>query len=125
MPDCRVSKLELQLLEKLWELGRASIREVRESLPDKHRPAYTTVQTMIYRLEEKGAVKRVKKIGNAHLFEAALTRKAVHHRLIGDLLDFFGGSPAPVVSHLIETGKLTLADVQAIEKRLGALEKGK
>jgi predicted transcriptional regulator len=125
MPDCRVSKLELQLLEKLWELGRASIREVRESLPDKHRPAYTTVQTMIYRLEEKGAVKRVKKIGNAHLFEAALTRKAVHHRLIGDLLDFFGGSPAPVVSHLIETGKLTLADVRAIEKRLGALEKGK
>jgi predicted transcriptional regulator len=125
MPGCRVSKLELQLLEKLWELGRASIREVRESLPDKHRPAYTTVQTMIYRLEEKGAVKRVKKIGNAHLFEAALTRKAVHHRLIGDLLDFFGGSPAPVVSHLIETGKLTLADVQAIEKRLGALEKGK
>jgi predicted transcriptional regulator len=125
MPDCRVSKLELQLLEKLWALGRASIREVQESLPDKHRPAYTTVQTMIYRLEEKGAVRRVKKIGNAHLFEAILTRKDVHHRLIGDLLDFFGGSPAPVVSHLIETGKLTLADVQAIEKTLGALEKKK
>ncbi len=123
MPDCRVSKLELQLLEKLWELGSASIREIQEGLPDKHRPAYTTVQTMIYRLEEKGAVKRVKKIGNAHLFEAILTRKAVHRRLIGDLLDFFGGSPAPVVSHLIETGKLTLADVQAIEKTLGALEK--
>jgi predicted transcriptional regulator len=122
MPDCRVSKLELQLLEKLWELGRASIREIQESLPNKHRPAYTTVQTMIYRLEEKGAVRRVKKIGNAHLFEAILTRKAVHHRLIGDLLDFFGGSPAPVVSHLIETGKLTLADIQAIEKRLGEVE---
>jgi len=123
MSDCRVSKLELQLLEKLWELGSASIREIQEALPDKHRPAYTTVQTMIYRLEEKGAVRRVKKIGNAHLFEAILTRKAVHRRLIGDLLDFFGGSPAPVVSHLIETGKLTLADVQAIEKTLGALEK--
>jgi predicted transcriptional regulator len=123
MSDCRVSKLELQLLEKLWELGSASIREIQEALPDKHRPAYTTVQTMIYRLEEKGAVRRVKKIGNAHLFEAILTRKAVHRRLIGDLLDVFGGSPAPVVSHLIETGKLTLADVQAIEKTLGALEK--
>lgn len=123
MADCRVSKLELQLLEKLWELGRASIREIQESLPSKHRLAYTTVQTMIYRLEEKGAVRRVKKIGNAHLFEAILTRKAVHHRLIGDLLDFFGGSPAPIVSHLIETGQLTLADVQMIEKTLGELEK--
>ena len=123
MPDCRVSKLELQLLEKLWELGCASIREIQEGLSSKHRPAYTTVQTMIYRLEEKGAVRRVKKIGNAHLFEAIVTRKAVHRRLIGDLLDFFGGSPAPVVSHLIETGKLTLADVQAIEETLGELEK--
>jgi BlaI family penicillinase repressor len=123
MPDCRVSKLELQLLEKLWELGCASIREIQEGLSSKRRPAYTTVQTMIYRLEEKGAVRRVKKIGNAHLFEAILTRKAVHRRLIGDLLDFFGGSPAPVVSHLIETGKLTLADVQAIEETLGELEK--
>ena len=108
---------------KALELRCASIREIQEGLSSKHRPAYTTVQTMIYRLEEKGAVRRVKKIGNAHLFEAILTRKAVHRRLIGDLLDFFGGSPAPVVSHLIETGKLTLADVQAIEKTLGELEK--
>jgi predicted transcriptional regulator len=118
MPDCHISKFELELLERLWELGRASVREIQESLPDERRLAYTTVQTMIYRLEEKGAVRRVKKIGNAHVFEAILTRKAVHHRLVGDLLDVFGGSPAPVVSHLVETGKLTLADVKAIQKML-------
>jgi BlaI family penicillinase repressor len=122
MPDCRVSKFEIELLESLWELGRASVREIQESLPDERRLAYTTVQTMIYRLEEKGAVRRVKKIGNAHIFEAILTRKAVHRRLIDDLLDSFGGSPAPVVSHLVETGKLTLADVKAIEKTLASKE---
>jgi BlaI family transcriptional regulator, penicillinase repressor len=123
MTDCRVTKFELQLLEKLWALGRASVREIQESLPKEDRPAYTTVQTMIYRLEEKGAVKRVKKIGNAHVFEAILTRKAAHRRLIGDLLDLFGGSSAPVVAHLIETGKLSLADIRAMEKALDA--KGK
>ena len=123
MADCRVTKFELQLLEKLWELGPVSVREIQESLPEKNRPAYTTVQTMIYRLEEKGAVKRVKKIGNAHIFEASLTRKAAHRRLIGDLLDLFGGSPAPVVSHLVETGMLTLADVRGIEKMLESMEK--
>jgi predicted transcriptional regulator len=125
MQACRVTKFELQLLEKLWELGPVSVREVQESLPEKNRPAYTTVQTMIYRLEEKGAVKRVKKIGNAHVFEATLTRKAAHRRLIGDLLDLFGGSPTPVVSHLIETGKLTLADVRGIEKILESMEQKK
>jgi predicted transcriptional regulator len=119
----RISRFELQLLEKLWELGPCSVREVQESLPEKERPAYTTVQTMIYRLEEKGAVRRVKKIGNAHLFQAILTRKVVHRRLIGDLLSLFGGSAAPVVSHLVETGKLTLADVKELEKRLAAMEK--
>lgn len=123
MADCRVTKVELQLLEKMWELGPASVREIQESLPEKNRPAYTTVQTMIYRMEEKGAVKRVKKIGNAHIFEATLSRKAAHRRLIGDLLDMFGGSPAPVVSHLIETGKLTLADIRDMEKMLDAKER--
>ncbi len=123
MPEPRISRFELQLLDKLWDLGPSSVREIQESLPEKDRPAYTTVQTMIYRLEEKGAVSRVKKIGNAHLFQAALTRKAVHRRLIGDLLSLFGGSAAPVMSHLIETGKLTLADVKQLEKRLVA-EKG-
>ncbi len=122
MPETRVSRFELQLLEKLWDLGPASVREIQESLPEQDRPAYTTVQTMIYRLEEKGAVRRVKKIGNAHVFQAVLTRKAVHRRLISDLLNVFGGSPAPVMSHLIETGKLTLADVKELEKRLTAVE---
>ena len=119
----RVTNFEFQLLEKLWELGPSSVREIQESLPEEHRPAYTTVQTMIYRLEEKGAVRRMKKIGNAHVFEAVFTKKAVHRRLIGDLLDLFGGSPAPVVSHLIETGKLTLADIRAIERELAKTEK--
>jgi BlaI family penicillinase repressor len=124
MPEPRISRFELQLLKKLWDLGPCSVREVQESLPEEDRPAYTTVQTMIYRLEEKGAVCRVKKIGNAHVFEAVLTRQAVHHRLIGDLLSLFGGSAAPVVSHLVETGKLTLEDVKELEKRIAALEKG-
>lgn len=123
MAQPRLSHFELQLLEKLWSLGPSSVREIQESLPQKDRPAYTTVQTMIYRLEQKGAVARVKKVGNAHVFEAALTRKAVHRRLISDLLKVFGGSPEPVMSHLIETGKLTLADVKELEKTLAAMEK--
>lgn len=123
MPSLRVTKFEFELLQKLWDLGPASVREIQQSLPDEHRPAYTTVQTIIYRLEEKGAVRRIKKIGNAHVFEAALTRKAVYRRFINDLLDLMGGSPAPVMSHLIETGKLTLADIRAIEKELAAKEK--
>jgi predicted transcriptional regulator len=122
MADPRISRFELQLLEKLWELGSCSVREIQEGLPEKDRPAYTTVQTMIYRLEEKGAVRRVKKIGNAHLFQAVLTRKAVHKRLIGELLSLFGGSAAPVMSHLVETGKLTLADIKELEKRLAVME---
>src|SRR5690349_11712865 len=111
MAPQRVTKFEFQLLEKLWTLGPSSVREVQESLPSSYRPAYTTVQTMIYRLEDKGAVRRLKNIGNAHVFEAVFSREAVHRRLITDLLDLFGGSPEPVVSHLIETGKLTLSDV--------------
>ncbi len=122
MEDPHISRFEFQLLEKLWVLGPCSVREVQESLPEKNRPAYTTVQTMIYRLEEKGAVRRVKKIGNAHLFEAALTRKSVHRRFITDLLSLFGGSAAPVISHLVETGKLTLADVKELEKTIAAME---
>lgn len=109
-------------MEKLWDLGPCSVREIQESLPERDRPAYTTVQTMIYRLEEKGVVRRIKKIGNAHVFEAVLTRKAIHRRLIGDLLNLFGGSAVPVVSHLVETGKLTLRDVKELEKRLAAME---
>lgn len=119
----KISRFELQLLEKLWQLGPCSVREVQEQFPEKDRPAYTTIQTMIYRLEEKGAVRRVKKIGNAHLFEASLSRQAVHHRLIGDLLNLFGGSAAPVMSHLVDTGDLTLADIKELENRIMAKEK--
>jgi len=125
MPQPRLSRFELQLLEKFWDLGPSSVREIQESLPEKDRPAYTTVQTMIYLLEQKGALNRVKKIGNAHVFQAVLTRKAAHRRLINDLLSIFGGSPGPVMSHLIETGKLTLADVKELEKTLEAMEKTK
>jgi BlaI family transcriptional regulator, penicillinase repressor len=119
----RITRFEYQLLEKIWQLGPCSVREVQEALPEERRPAYTTVQTMIYRLEEKGAVKRVKKIGNANIFEPVFTRRAVHNRVIDDLLEIFGGSPATVISHLVETGKLTLADVRAIEKELAKRER--
>ena len=123
MRSKRISRFEFQLLERLWELGPSSVRVVQEALPPEHRPAYTTVQTMIYRLEEKGAVRRVKKIGNAHIFEAVLTRTTVHRRLVADLLEMFGGSPTSVMSCLVETGKLTLSDVRAIERELSKREK--
>ena len=119
----KVTRFELELLEQLWKLGPASVREVQESLPEKDRPAYTTVQTIMYRLEEKKAVRRTKKIGNAHIFEPMVTRKAVYRRLIDDLLDLFGGSPTPVMSHLVESGKLSLEDIRAVEKTLERMEK--
>ena len=125
MPTIRVTKFELQILDRLWELGRASVREIQESLPDAQRPAYTTVQTIVYRLEEKGAVRRTKKIGNAHIFEPAVTRAAIHRRLISELLDLFGGSPEPVMAHLIETGKITLTDLKQMEKLLEQNRKDK
>jgi len=125
MQTRRVTRFELQLLEKLWELGACSVREIQEALPKEHRPAYTTVQTMIYRLEQKGVVRRVKKIGNAHVFEAVLTRITVRKRVISDLLDMFGGSPASVMSHLVETGQLTLADIREMEKALARTERKK
>jgi BlaI family penicillinase repressor len=124
MAATRVTRFELQLLEKMWQLGPCSVREIQESLSEKNRPAYTTVQTIVYRMEEKGSVQRTRKIGNAHVFEAVFTRKAVYRRLVGDLLDLFGGSTEPVMSHLIETGKLTLADVRTIERKL-SLKEGK
>src|SRR5437660_5070896 len=103
MPKPKITKAELELMEHLWKMGPASVREIQESLPEKSRPAYTTVQTMIYRLEEKGAVRRTKKIGNAHIFEPVFTRKAVYRRLVDDVLDWFGGSPALLVSHMVDT----------------------
>jgi len=118
----KVTRFELELLQQLWKLGQASVREVQESLPEIRRPAYTTVQTMIYRLEEKKAVRRVKKIGNAHVFEAVVARKDVYRRLIDDLLALFGGSAEPVMAHLVESGKLSLEDVRAAEAALERME---
>lgn len=123
MPKPRVTKAELQLLEQLWSLKRASVREIQQSLPEKKRPAYTTVQTLVYRLEEKGVVRRAKKIGNAHVFEPVLTQTAVHRRFVSDLLDIFGGSAATLVSHLVETGKLTLEDMREVERTLERMER--
>ena len=112
----KVTRFELQLLEQLWKLGSASVREVQESLPEKDRPAYTTVQTMVYRLEVKGAVRRTKKIGNAHVFEATTSRASVQTRLLKELLGLFGGSARPVMAHLVEMGKISREDIDnAIE----------
>ena len=103
--------------------GAASIREIQEAFPASDRPAYTTVQTMVYRLEVKKAIRRVKKIGNAHIFEAAITRRAAQRRLIDELLSFFGGRTQPVMAHLIESGQLTLEDVREAEETLRRLGK--
>src|SRR3954452_22279004 len=115
MAQPKLTRLELQILEALWGHGKASIREIQEAFPEP-RPAYTTIQTMVYRLEGKKAVRRVKKIGNAHIFEAEVSRTAAHRRVIDDLLAFFGGRSQPVMAHLIESGKLTLADVREAEQ---------
>jgi predicted transcriptional regulator len=117
----RLTKLELQIMEALWDRGTASIREIQESFPDADRPAYTTVQTTVYRLEAKKALRRVKKISNAHIFEAVISRSSAQRRLIDELLGFFGGRTQPVMAHLIESGKLTLDDVQEAEKTLRKL----
>lgn len=117
-PRVKLTRLELQLMDILWDLGEAAVREVQEAIPSKSRPAYTTVQTILNRLEEKGAVKKLRKIGNAWIFSPAINRKKAHERLIDDFLDLFGGSATPVVSHLLESGKLTLDDVRALEERL-------
>jgi len=119
----KLTRIELRIMEALWTAGASSVREIQEALPAKNRPAYTTVQTMIYRLEVKGAVRRVKKIGNAHVFEAAISRDSAQRRLIDDLLSFFGGRTQPVMAHLIESGRLTLEDVKEAEKTLKKLSR--
>jgi predicted transcriptional regulator len=119
----RLTKLELMVMDALWSRGASSVREIQEAFPEKDRPAYTTVQTMVYRLEAKKAIRRLKKIGNAHIFEAAISRHAAQRRLIDDLLSFFGGRSQPVVAHLVETGKLTLEDVQEAEQLIRKLSK--
>jgi BlaI family transcriptional regulator, penicillinase repressor len=124
MAEARLSRLEIQIMETLWKRGEASIREMQDAFPEKKRPGYTTVQTMVYRMEVKKVVRRVRKVGNFHLFEAAVTRDAVQRRLVDDLLAMFGGESRPVVSHLIEAGKLTLEDVKYAEKTLKRLKEG-
>lgn len=119
----KLTKLELRVMEALWNLGPSSVRELQESFPDKGRPAYTTVQTIVYRLEGKKAVRRAKKISNAHIFEATLSRNMAQRPLIDDFLAMFGGRVQPLMAHLIEAGKLTLEDVQEAEKLLQSLEK--
>jgi len=117
----KLTRLEMEIMGAVWALGPASVREIQEHLPERKRPAYTTVQTIIYRLEEKGAVRRVKKIGNAHIFEAVVTRKAAHGRLIDELLHVFGGSPRMLMAQLVETGQLTLEDIRELESTLETL----
>lgn len=119
----KLSKLELQIMEALWTSGASSVREIQEAFRAKGRPAYTTVQTMVYRLEGKKAIRRVKKIGNAHIFAAAISRASAQRRLIDEFLSFFGGRSQPVMAHLIESGKLTMDDVKEAEELLRKLEK--
>ncbi|HEY5339373.1 MAG TPA: BlaI/MecI/CopY family transcriptional regulator [Rhizomicrobium sp.] len=125
MPQPKLSRLELQIMDVLWTHGASSVREVQEHFPEGTRPAYTTVQTMIYRMETKKALRRTKKIGNAHIFEAAISRNVAQRRLVDEFLKLFGGRMQPVMAHLVETGKLTLEDVQEAERLLQDLAKKK
>ncbi len=122
MAPNRLTKLELQIMEDLWTHGPSAVREVQERIPGKSRPAYTTVQSMIYRLEAKQAVRRTKKIGNAHIFEAVVSRASAQRRLIDDFLGLFGGQAQPVMAHFVETGRLTLDNVREAERRLQELK---
>ena len=123
MAPRRLSKLEQQIIEALWDIGPASVREIQEQFPEATRPAYTTVQTLVYRLEAKEAVRRTKKIGNALIFEALVTRASTQRRLIDEVLGLTGGRAMPVMSHMIETGNLTLDDVREAERLLQELKK--
>ena len=122
----KLTKLELKIMEALWSRGASSIREIQETFPERGRPAYTTVQTTVYRMERKKVVRRARKISNAHIFEATISRHAAQGRLIDDLLGLFGGRTQPVMAHLIESGKLTLDDLEEARKavrKLGRKEK--
>ncbi len=121
----RFSRLELRIMEALWGRGAISIREIQEAFPAKGRPAYTTVQTTVYRLEAKGAVQRARKIGNAHIFEAAVTRDAANRRLIDEVLALFGGRIQPVMAHWIESGRVTPEDLREAEETLKKLSKAR
>ena len=121
MTSPKLTKLELRIMEALWSKGASSIREIQEAFPERNRPAYTTVQTTVYRMESKKLLRRVKKISNAHIFEAIVSRQAAQGTLIDELLSLFGGRTQPVMAHLIESGKLTLEEVKEAEKALRRL----
>jgi BlaI family penicillinase repressor len=118
-----ITRFELEIMDVFWRVGEASVREICDALAEKKRPAYTTVQTIVQRLEQKGALRRTRKIGNALMFEPAVTRKSAYRRVVDDLLSLFGGSAQPVVAHLLETGKLTLEDLKALEEANQTKEK--
>ena len=122
MPRPRLTRLELQVLEALWAHGKASIREVQEAFPEP-RPAYTTVQTTVYRLEAKKALRRLRKIGNAHIFEPVVERDTARHRLLDEILSFFGGRAQPMMAQLAEAGKLTREDLRVLEETIDRLER--
>ena len=119
----KLTKLELQIMEALWTRGACSIREIHETFPEKKRPAYTTIQTTVYRMEAKAAVKRIRKIGNAHLFEPSIARDTARRRLFDDILSLFGGRAQPMMAQLAELGKLTRQDVRELERTIAELEK--
>lgn len=119
----KLSKLEMRVMEALWNKGASSVREIHDDFPKKGRPAYTTVQTIVYRLESKGAVRRSKKISNANIFEATVTRDDARSRWIDDVLALFGGRSQTVMAHLIETGRLTMTDIKEAEKLLRELSR--
>ena len=121
MADTKLSKLEFQIMEVLWTSGELSIREIQEKFPGKRVPAYTTIQTTVYRMEAKDVVKRVRKLGNFHIFAASITREEAQRSIIDDLLSYFGGRSQPLMVHLVETGKLSLEDVKEAEKTLKKL----
>ena len=123
MPTPKLSKLEFQIMETLWEKNECSIREIQDSFPAKKRPAYTTIQTTVYRMEAKNIVHRLRKVGNFHVFSPAISREAARRRLVDDILVLFGGNGQPVMAHLIETGKLSLDDVKEAERLLRSQSK--
>ena len=120
MRKTRLSRAETRILEQFWKLGTRSVREILDSLPEEERVAYTTVQTLVYRLEQKGALRKVRKIGNAQLFEPAIDQRQFRSGLVRDLLDLFGGSPRLLVSNLLEMGTITLKDLKALQEALPA-----
>jgi BlaI family penicillinase repressor len=123
MSSPKLSKLELRIMEILWSKGPSAIRELQQAFPESKRPAYTTVQTVVYRLEEKKAVRRASKISNAHVFEPVVSRSAIQHRMIDELVSLFGGRALPIVTHLIDSGKLTRDEVDEARKALRELSK--